>query len=134
MGKNMNRLGSVLSGRMNKTARENVPTTLELGVINNDMSLTTDGLSGRIEPRDYMVDIRLASDSCKTESATVSLSGGTHGGHESGNGSHTHTGGEHSHTLPKVYRGLKPGDRVLVAWVGNEPIVIAVLVSGDTKI
>ena len=134
MGNNMNRLGSVLAGRMNRTARDNIPTTLELGIINSDMSLTTDGLSGRIEPRDYMVDIRLASGSYETEEATVSLSGGTHGGHESGNGSHTHTGGEHVHALPGAFRGLKPGDRVLVAWVGNEPIIIAVVVAGDTTV
>lgn len=32
-------------------------------------------------------------------------------------------------TLPDTFRGLKNGDRVLVAWCGNEPVVIAIVVS-----
>ena len=31
--------------------------------------------------------------------------------------------------LPEQLRGLKPGDRVLVAWVGTEPVVVDILVS-----
>ena len=93
------------------------------------MSLTTDGMSGNIEPRDYMVDIRLASGLYETKKAKVELTGGSHGGHESGNGSHTHTGGEHIHAMP----GINPGDRVLVAWIGNDPIIVAVVVAGNKK-
>lgn len=131
MGSNINRLGNVLASRMNNTAKANVPTTLELGIINSDMSLTTDGLSGRISPSEYMVDIRLTCGNYETDESTVSLSGGAHGGHESGDGSHTHSGGKHSHGLPSVFRKLQPGDRVLVAWIGNEPIVVSIVVSGN---
>lgn len=46
------------------------------------------------------------------------ISGGSHGGHEGGNGSHTHTA-----KPPQI----KPGDRVLVAWVQNEAVVIDVV-------
>lgn len=45
-------------------------------------------------------------------------SGGKHGGHSSGDGSHGHT-----ITPPQI----KPGDRVLVAWVMNEACVIDVV-------
>ena len=44
--------------------------------------------------------------------------GGKHGGHSSGDGSHGHT-----ITPPQI----KPGDRVLVAWVMNEACVIDVV-------
>lgn len=133
MGKNVNRLGNILAGQMQRSAKANIPTTLELGTINSDKSLTTDSLPARISPGDYMIDIRLTAGSYETEEASVSLSGGTHGGHESGSGSHTHDGGKHKHGLPSVFRSVKPGDRVLVAWIGNEPIVVAIVVSGDTK-
>ena len=132
MGNNMNRLGDVLAGRMQRTARANMQTTLELGRINNDMSLTTDGLNGSISKDDYMVDIRLTQDKYETSETDHTHSGGTHGGHESGSGSHTHDGGKHKHELPSSFRKLKAGDRVLVAWIGNDPIVVSIVVSGNT--
>jgi hypothetical protein len=134
MGKNVNRLGSIIAGRMQETAKGNIPTTLELGTINSDRSLTTDSLPARISPSDYMIDIRLTARSYDTDEATHTHTGGTHGGHESGSGSHTHDGGSHKHGLPAAFRAVKPGDRVLVAWLGNEPVVVAVVVSGNSKI
>ena len=128
MGKNMNRLGDILAGRMIQAARANTSVTLELGTINSDLSLTTDGLSGRISRSDYLVDIRLTQDAYETSETTHTHTGGTHGGHESGNGSHTHSGGAHKHKLPSSFRRLKAGDRVLVAWVGNDPVVVAIVV------
>ncbi len=134
MGKNVNRLGNILAVRMQSTAKANIPTTLELGTINSDKSLTTDSLPARISPGDYMIDIRLIADTYETEETTHTHSGGSHGGHESGSGSHTHDGGKHKHGLPSAFRAVKAGDRVLVAWIGNEPIVVAIVVSGNTKI
>lgn len=130
MGNNMNRLGDILANRMTRAARANTSVTLELGIINSDMSLTTDGLTGRISKSDYMVDIRLTQDAYETSETTHTHTGGTHGGHESGSGSHTHDGGNHKHKLPSSFRRLNPGDRVLVAWAGTEPVVIAIVVSG----
>lgn len=131
MGKNMNRLGDVLANRMNRAARANTSVTLELGTINSDLSLTTDGLNGRISKGDYMVDIRLTQDAYETSETTHTHTGGTHSGHESGTGSHTHDGGGHNHKLPSSFRRLKPGDRVLVAWAGNDPVIVAIVVSGE---
>lgn len=108
MGNNMKRLGDVLAGRMQRTAKSNTQTSLELGTINGDLSLSVDGLSGRIARRDYMVDVRLTHDDYKT----------------------SETDG-HDHRLPSPFRRVQAGDRVLVAWVGYEPIVVAIVVSGE---
>lgn len=50
------------------------------------------------------------------------MSGGTHGGHNSGTGSHSH-----KVVMPK----LKPGDRVLIVWVEGEPVVVDVVVKAS---
>lgn len=132
MGKNMNRLGDVLANRMNRVARATTPVTLELGTINSDLSLSIDGLNGHISKSDYMVDIRLTQDAYETSETTHTHSGGTHGGHESGSGSHTHNDGEHKHKMPSAFRRLKENDRVLVAWIGNDPVIVAIVVAGNT--
>lgn len=129
MRSNLERLGATLDGRMKKTSGAAVPTTIELGVINDNLSLTTDSLKTPIPKGDYMVDIRLTAKSYDTSNTTHEHSGGTHSGHDGGDGIHSHDGGEHAHRLPDVFRGLQAGDRVMVAWCGHEPVVISILVS-----
>ena len=130
---NMQRLGNVLSARMKKTSAAAVPMTLELGTINGNLSLTTDSLPTPIPKGDYMINLILTSDTYDTSSESHSHSDGSHshsgGDHSHSGGSHSHSGGDHRHKLPSVFRALKAGDRVLVAWCGNEPVVIAVVVS-----
>jgi len=46
-----------------------------------------------------------------------------------GSGGHSHDGGNHDHRLPKEFRPLKAGDRVMVVWCGNQPVVTNILVS-----
>ena len=128
MSKNTQRLGATLSNRMKKTANGAVPTTIELGVVNSNLSITTDSLQEPIPKGDYMVNLMLTGGS-STSSESHSHTGGTHDGHATGDGSHTHSGGEHSHQLPGAFRGLQAGDRVLVAWCGAEPVVIAIVTS-----
>lgn len=140
MKPNIQRLGDGLSGRMKKTAQASVPTTLELGIINGDMSLTVDSLSNTIPKGSYMVSLWLTHDTYFTYNELNSSTKkphvhehGEHEGHESGTGEHIHnTDGLHDHRVPSVFRGLKAGDRVLVAWVGHEPIVITVVTSSIT--
>lgn len=110
MSSNMQRLGDTLASRMKKTSAAAIPTTIELGTINSNLSLTTDSLPVAIPKGDYMLNLMLASGSYITASATVE-------------------GSTHSHALPASFRSLKEGDRVLVAWCGNEPVVLAVVVS-----
>lgn len=90
MGTNMQRLGATLSNRMKKTANGAVPTTIELGVVNANLSITTDSLQDPIPRGDYMISSSLT-----------------------GNG----------------YVSLYAGARVLIAWCGFEPVVIAVVIS-----
>lgn len=83
MASNMELLGNVLAKRMYKAAGAANPTTLELGTINSNNSLTTDSL-GPIPKGDYLIGADL---------------------------------------------NLSPGDRVLVAWCGNDAVVITNVVS-----
>lgn len=110
MGNNIQRLGETLASRMTKTANAAVPTSIELGIINENMSLTTDSLRVPVPKGEYMVDIRLNGPAPNDPYETQEKE-------------------EHKHKLPKFFRALKPGDRVLVAWCGNEPVVIAIVVS-----
>lgn len=127
MSKNMQRLGATLSGRMKKTAVGAVPTAIELGVVNSNLSITTDSLQAAIPKGDYMINLMLTG-SRRTSTENHTHSGGSHAQY-SGSGSHTHSDGEHSHELPEGFHALRAGDRVLVAWCGNEPVVIAIVVS-----
>lgn len=129
MSKNKKRLGAVLADRMGKTVAGNVPTTIELGVVNTNLSITTDSLQEAIPKGEYMVDIRLKCETYRTSQETHTHDNGEHGGHSGGSGAHSHDGGNHDHRIPVEFRPLKAGDRVLVAWCGLEPVVIAVVAS-----
>lgn len=145
MKSNIQRLGDTITDRMKKTAGASVPTVLELGVINANLSLTTDSLKTPIPKGDYMVSLSLTHKNYFTYNELNSSakaphhhSGGDHshsgcgiGGGHSG-GAHTHDDGLHDHRVPSVFRRLRAGDRVLVAWVGNEPIVVDIVVSSNT--
>lgn len=128
MGSNIQRLGDTLAGRMKKTASGAIPTTVELGIINANLSLTTDSLKTPIPKGDYMVDIRLKCSTYRTSKETHTHSGGSHSQY-AGSGYHSHDDGSHDHQLPVEFRPLKAGDRVLVVWCGNEPVVTNILVS-----
>jgi hypothetical protein len=104
---------------MKKTSAAAVPMAMELGTIGSNLSLTLDSIPVPIPKGDYMINLMLAGDSYRTSSESHS-----HSGYD-----HSHSGGAHSHALPDTFRALKAGDRVLVAWCGNEPVVIAVVVS-----
>lgn len=138
MQTNMQRLGNVMSDRMKRTSRAAVPVTVEFGIINDDLSLTTDSLTGKIAPEDYMVDLQLTHDTYFTYNELNSSAYAPHyhvgGEHEqeSGDGRHEHRDGLHDHRVPSVFRRLEAGDRVLVFWVGNEPVITAIIVKGST--
>lgn len=132
MGNSIKQLGNVIAGRIQKTAQANKGMYLELGTINADLSLKVDGLVGNITPNDYMVDVRLTHIDYNTSETEHEHSGGAHGGHELGTGTHTHDGGKHLHRVPSVFRRLEAGDRVLVAWVGNDPVIVAIVTAGTT--
>lgn len=113
MTSNLQRLGKTLDDRMKKTSGAAAKITLEFGVISDNLYLTTDSIKTPIPQADYMIDLRLT--------------------HPDYRGSNESDGDpQHKHRSPGVFRRLQPGDRVLVAWIGFEPVVICIVVSGET--
>lgn len=143
MSSNVQRLGQTLASRMKKSAAAAIPTTLELGIINSNLSLTVDSISNPIPQADYMVALHLTHETYYSYNELYDTdrnatrkphhhAGGAHGGHDGGNGSHTHDDGLHDHRAPSVFRRLEPGDRVIVAWIGYEPVIVDIVVAGTT--
>lgn len=106
----VSKLGKVLSQRMAKQRESGL--ILDYGSIEGDYSLKANTFPIPIPKGDYTV--------CRCAGGlSFEIGGGQHSGHESGNGTHGH-----QVSLPAI----KPGDRVLIAWVQNEVTVIDVIV------
>ena len=116
MKTNMQRLGSLLDSRMKQTSGAASKVYLEFGVINSNLSLTTDTINTPIPKGDYMISLALTHDDYR--------------------GYNPEDGGEdtepHKHRVPSVFRRIQAGDRVLVAWAGYEPVVVDIIVSSNT--
>lgn len=110
------KLAAVLSGRMKKEVDS--PLVLDFGEIQSNQSLLTNTFPIPIPKGDYTV--------CRHISGlTYTADKGEHPGHK--DQTETHNNGSHTHIIKPP--GLKPGDRVLVAWVQNEACVIDVIIS-----
>lgn len=108
------RLASVLSNRIKKENES--PLVLDFGEIQANGSLMTNTFPVPIPKGDYSVCRHVGS-------LKFTISEGGHMGHE-GQTEEYHTG-EHTHTVKPP--SIKPGDRVLVAWVQNEAVVVDVI-------
>jgi hypothetical protein len=119
------------------------PPVLDFGAIQGDMSLLTNKFPLPIPQKDYMVCRSVQWGEIddifyKTQYPGLDNSGEHFHG---SNGEHTHPdvplSGEHTHPVDawemqhvhdvligEKYRWLHPGDRVLVAWVGDDAVVI----------
>lgn len=117
MGKSMERLGKVLDSRNKSTTKatfNGVKNKIELGTIDGSLALIPDSLGIPIPKGDYMLPITLTGEFL-TENQTVSCSEG---------GTCTH-----NHRLPKnEFRSIQSGDRVIMAWCGNEPVILSIVV------
>ncbi len=130
------KLAQVLSERIGQQTQR--PDALELGVIKSNMSLLLDRFPIPIPRGDYLVcrTLTIPNPMCTTSTGGAHPHGPS-GGHEqeTGTGIHSHPASEgtHKHSIPRPSQlaSLKPGDRVLVAWVndGTDPVVIDVVVS-----
>lgn len=112
MATNLQMLGDTLAQRMKSTAGAAVTTAVELGTINGNMSLTCDSLRTPIPRGDYMIAGHLIGKAATTGTTTTTI--------EIDGKEYTET---HSHTIP-ASEGLIAGARVLVAWCGNDAVVI----------
>lgn len=100
---NFTAFGNTLHNAMQKTAMANSSVVMELGIINSDLSLTTDNYTQPIPIGSYMVNIHLTYK----------------------HGFTTENSNAHEHKVNA--RVLQSGDRVLVARVGMERVVIAIV-------
>lgn len=110
-----NKLANVLCERM-KREGEN-PLCLDFGEIQSNGSLVTNTFPVAVPKGQYSVCRHVGG-------LSFEISGGGHEGHEEQ--TLDHNTGSHVHMVkpPEV----RPGDRVLVAWVQSEAVVIDVIV------
>lgn len=147
----MNKLARVLHGRIKGNQDANSDLVLDFGVIRSDYSLLTNTYPIPIPKADYLVLRQLTlgntgdiltqttyvDDHTHPGNGSHSHEGGSHNEHVSGDGSHSHSGGTHGHggagahnhnvLIPEKMRWLKPGDRVLVAWVQHDAVVLDII-------
>ena len=131
----INKLGKVLQDRMRATNMS--PLVLDFGVIQADYSLLTNTYPIPIPKADYMVCREVTKNPGKPLTQTANDQGqhphGPSGGHSQteGTGTHSHPGTEGAHihdvVLPANMHWIKPGDRVLVAWVQNDAVVVDIV-------
>ena len=116
-----NKLCNTLGSMMRGIANEASQTQIDFGIINGDYSLTTNSFSKPIPKENYSVCRHLLYNPAVP--LTETYTDGEHGHPEAS------PPGIHSHNvkLPKKMRWLKPGDKVLVAIIGNEFVVIDIV-------
>lgn len=108
--------GAMLKGQLEEIRNENVKRPIiELAVIQSDYSLVTDSFPVPIPKSDYSVCRSLTID--EAQPLTKTQPAGNH---------------IHEVIVPDTLRKLKPSDRVLVAWVGgNRVVVIDIVQPGE---
>ena len=111
-----NRLANVLTDRMKRESES--PLYLDFGEIQANGSLITNTFPVAVPKGQYSVCRHVGG-------LTFEISGGGHEGHEEQ--TTDHNTGSHTHTVKPP--AVKSGDRVLVAWVKSEAVVIDVIVS-----
>lgn len=136
-----NKLANVIVRRM---ARElESPLVLDFGEIKDDESLLTNTFPIPIPKGDYHVLRQLTLGKkddvfAQTQYTSKDNSGKHTHEFQLQAGPYTVTGAikdshpslhVHDVIIPELMRSLKPGDRVLVAWVQNEAVVIDIVVS-----
>lgn len=133
----VNSLARVLTGQMKKTGES--PLVLDFGIVQGDYSLKTNTFPLPIPKTDYLICRNLTrgvtgdvlTQTKQGQGNHPHGSSGSHGGHDGGDGAHGHPGSEGIHVhdvlLPENMRSVKPGDRVLVAWVGHDAVVMDII-------
>ncbi len=113
------KLAAVLSQRMKKEKES--PLVLDFGEILANYSLVTNTFPVPIPKGDYSVCRHLTIGHADGR-LTITADDGRHDEHVSGDGIHSHIV-----LIPEKMRSVGPGDRVLVAWVHYEAVVIDII-------
>lgn len=130
--------GLNMTAQARRVADAGKDTSPELGLINGDWSLTVGSLGNPIPKGEYMVSLHLTTLNTNDPLTVTDIDGihshGPSGGHSQreGDGVHSHTNeAPHRHVVlvGSTIRGIQPGDRVLVIWVGTEPVVVDIVVN-----
>ena len=114
-----NELTNTITGMIKGIA--NQPPVIQFGIVNSDYSLSINGYKCPIPKSEYSVCRSLLYNPAVPLTETYTDGGHTHYDvvpYE------TH---KHQVRLPKKMRWLKPGDKVLVAIIGNEFVVIDIV-------
>lgn len=124
----INKLANVLIQRMKKEGEN--PLCLDFGEIQANGSLITNTFPVSIPKGQYCVCRQLTLGTAG-DGLTKTEDDGSHQHNEdnSGDDLHKENEGTHQHTvlIPEKMRSLQAGDRVLVAWVQNEAVVIDII-------
>lgn len=111
------KLAGVLKGMARRSTE--IPLALDFGGIQNDGSLLTNSFPVPIPKSDYQI-CRYLTYPGNENNTTSGASVGDHG-------SHTHS----VSVVRDKDRKIKAGDRVLVAWVGDDAVVIDIIVPAE---
>lgn len=118
-----NKLANVISKRIRREKES--PLVLDFGEIQSNYSLVTNTFPVPIPKGEYTICRQLTLGKAGeklAETGKADEEKGEHIGHIEGNGAH-----KHSISIPEKMRSIMPGDRVLVAWVQNEAVVVDII-------
>jgi len=97
-------LGEILNRRIQRTQRDKTYSFLEFGYINDDFSLKADSLQDKIPKDEYLISSRFQKKECI-----------------------------HYEKNCEYIRGIKSGDRVLIAWIDNSPVILDIIAIGKEE-
>ena len=118
-----NKLTAALASMIDQ--KGNKPLVLDFGIILGDYSLKTNTFPIPIPKSDYSVCRVITYD--PSVPLTQTYCDGAHGHPDAGfAGSHIH-----NVRLPEKMYWIRPGDKVLVAWVQDEACVVDIVYRGD---
>ena len=118
-----NKLTAALASMIDQ--KGNKPLVLDFGIILGDYSLKTNTFPIPIPKSDYSVCRAITYD--PSVPLTQTYCDGAHGHPDAGfAGSHIH-----NVRLPEKMYWIRPGDKVLVAWVQDEACVVDIVYRGD---
>lgn len=108
----LNKLVRVLQGRISEDRNAYSDLVLDFGVIGSDYSLLTNTYPIAIPKTDYLV---LRQLTLGNTGSVLTQTQNTEAPHV------------HDVLIPEKMRWLKPGDRVLVAWVQHDAVVLDII-------